>query len=115
MTGRAVRFTLSMVCALILVYGTTVSAFPLLAQNWRDLGPRERYDALQNYWQHEQLPQDRQRDVEKRYERWQGLSPEERARIRKNYERYQQLPPQDRERFRRKYEKWRKESQPPAP
>jgi len=115
MTGRTVGSALSIACALIIASVPPVQAFPLVAQNWRDLGPRERYDALQNYWQHQRLPQERQRDVEKRYERWQGLSPEERARVRQNYERYQQLPPQDRERFERKYQKWQKESRPQPP
>lgn len=79
------------------------------AQSWQDLGPRERYDALQNYRRHEQLPQERQQDVEKHYQRWHDMSPDERARVRQNYERLQQLPPQERERFQRKYKKWKGE------
>ena len=86
-------------------------AFPLLAQNWRELSPGERYDALQNYRQHERLPEDTRRAIEKRYERWQQMSPEERERIRQNYQRLQQLPPQERERIQRKYEKWRQQGQ----
>jgi len=109
---RAARRTTSL---WLIALASTAAAYPLLAQNWRDLGPKERYDAMQNYWQHQRLPQERQRDVERRYQRWQGLSPEQRARIRQNYERYQRLPPQDRERFQRKFEKWQKQSQPPPP
>ncbi len=90
--------------------------FPMImAQNWRELGPRERYNALQNYWRHERLPPDRQRDVEKRYERWQSMSPDERNRIRQNYERYRQLPPQERERAQRRYDKWVQQGGPPPP
>lgn len=81
----------------------------LLAENWRDLSPGQRYKALQNYQRHEQLPQDNQQDIERRYQRWQRMSPDERDRIRQNYERLQQLPPSDRERFQRKYEKWRQQ------
>jgi hypothetical protein len=104
--------------ALALAFTATVMArgaagFPLLAQNWRDLSPKERYDALQNYRRHEQLPADRQRDIEKRYEQWNTLPQDERERIRQNYERFKQLPPQDRERFERKYEKWRRHAEPP--
>jgi hypothetical protein len=88
-------------------------AYPLLAENWHDLSPKQRYDALQNYWQHEQLPQDRQRDIEQRYERWRSMPPDQRARIRQNYERYRQLPPRERERFQQKYEKWRHQGGPP--
>lgn len=88
-------------------------AQPQLAQGWPDFSPRERYDAMQNYWQHERLPHERQQDIQKRYERWQGMSPEERDRIRQNYERFRQLPPGERERFQRKYEKWKQQSEPP--
>ena len=102
---------LGMVCAL-LIFAPGASAFPLMAQNWQQLNPRERYDALQNYRQHQKLPEERQRDVEKRYERWQSLSPAERGRVRENYERFRQLPPQERERFERKSEKWRNQGQP---
>jgi hypothetical protein len=111
MRGRAATFILA--CILVAT-ARGVYAHPLLAQQgWRDLSPKERYDALQNYWRHERLPEDRRRDVEKRYERWQGMSPDERARIRQNYDRLRQLPPGERERFQRKYEKWKQEGQPP--
>ena len=90
MIRRAATLTLALIG--LLVVGTTrAQAGPLLAQNWRELGPKERYDTMQNYWRHQQLPQDRQRDIEKRYERWQGMSPDEPARVRQNYERYRQL------------------------
>src|SRR5215475_4219270 len=101
-------------CALLILGCLLASAsIPggLAAQSWLDLNPKERYDALQNYRQHEQLPEDRQREVEKGYERWQQMSPDERQRVRKNYERFRQLPPQERERFQRKYQKW-KQNQP---
>jgi hypothetical protein len=84
----------------------------LIAERWRDLSPRQRYDTLQNYWRHQQLPADRQREIEQRYERWRGMSPDERDRIRQNYERLRQLPPQERERFQRKYDKWRQKGEP---
>ena len=98
-----------------LVAAGRVSAAPLLAQNWRDLSPKERYDALQNYRRHEQLPEDRQRDIEQGYERWRNLPPDERDRVRQNYQRFQQLPPQERERFERKYEKWKQQHAAPPP
>jgi hypothetical protein len=85
----------------------------LIAENWRDLSPQQRYRTLQNYWQHEQLPPDRQREIEQRYQRWRGMSPEERSRIQQNYQRFQQLPPQEREQFQRKYDRWRQKGQPP--
>ena len=79
------------------------------AESWGDLSPRERYQSLQNYWHHEQLPQARQREIEQRYERWRSMSPDERARVRQNYERFKKLPPRERERFQRKYDKWRRQ------
>jgi hypothetical protein len=111
------RGSITLICLLVvaicLVCPCRVRAFPPLAQNWRDLSPAERYDALQNYRQHQRLPEDSQRDIEKRYQRWQQMSPDERERIRQNYERMQQLPPQERERLQRKYEKWRQQTAPP--
>ena len=95
------------------VLGLAAAALPARAQKWQQLGPKERYKALQNYYRHEQLPQERRHDIEKRYERWQGMSADERNRIRQNYERFRQLPPQERERMQRKYEKWRRGGEPP--
>jgi hypothetical protein len=88
-----------------------VSAQTHLAESWRDLSPKERYRTLQNYWQHEQLPQQRQREIEQRYQRWRSMSPDERERVRRNYERFKKLPPQERERFQRKYDKWRRQGE----
>ena len=84
-----------------------------LAEGWRDLSPKERYQSMQNYWHHQQLPQERQREIEQRYEHWRSMSPDERARVRQNYERFKKLPPQERERFQRKYDKWRRQGEVP--
>ncbi len=89
-----------------------VCASPLLAQNWRELSPGERYETLRNYRQHERLPEDSQRDIERRYERWQRMSPDERDRVRQNYERLRQMPPPERERLQRRYDKWRRQGEP---
>jgi hypothetical protein len=80
----------------------------LWAQGWQDLSPRQRYDALRNYREHEQLPRERQDEIEKRYERWQTMPETERDRIRRNYERYRALPSPEREQFQRKYERWKR-------
>jgi len=107
MTGHVLR------SAGVLVV-TLAVAGPLRAQNWKDFSPKERYDALQNYQRHQQLPEERQKDVEQGYERWRKMPPDERARVRKNYDRLQRLPPKEREQFDRKYEKWRQQhDQPP--
>jgi hypothetical protein len=106
---RAIALALAIGASLAL----TAAASPAHAQRWQQLGPKERYKALQNYYRHEQLPQERQRDIQKRYEHWQSMSPDERNRIRQNYERFRQLPPKERERMQRKYEKWRRQGAPP--
>jgi|SRR5579862_401728 len=111
MPRQVVIYRLGVLCVGLFV-ARAACGFPLLAQNWRDLGPKERYDAMQNYRRHEQLPADRQRDIENRYQQWRNMSPDERNRVRQNYERFKQLPPQERERFERKYQKWRRETPP---
>lgn len=112
MLGRRIALPLVSI-AIYLAHPCPAAASPLLAQNWRELSPSERYNALRNYRQHERLPEDSRRDVERRYERWQQMSPDERERVRQNYERLQQLPPQERDRLNRKYEKWRQQADPP--
>jgi hypothetical protein len=106
--------TIALLLAGSLIAGVwIVSAQTPPAEGWHDLSPKERYQSLQNYWHHEQLPQERQREIEQRYERWRSMSPDERARIRQNYERFKKLPPQERERFQRKYDKWRRQGEAP--
>jgi len=87
-------------------------AWSQLAQNWQDLGPRERFDAMRNYKQHRDLPEERQRDLEDRYERFQQMAPEEQRRIRQNYERLNQLDPQERARFEKRYQRWKRRTAP---
>jgi len=112
MKGRAATF--GFMLSGLVVASLVGSVRPIVAQNWHDLGPKERYDAMQNYWRHQRLPEDRQRAVEEHYERWRTLPPDQRDRVRQNYERFRQLPPQERERFEKKYQKW-KEQAPPQP
>ena len=111
MPGRTALLTV-LAFAACLPFPSGGVAFPLLAQNWRELSPGERYETLKNYQQHERLPEDDRRDVEKRYERWQQMSPAERDHVRQNYERFQQLPPQERALIQQKYEKWRRQAEP---
>jgi hypothetical protein len=113
MSRRVIPYVLCLVCVGTVPAGIAVG-LPLLAQNWHDFSPKERYDALRNYRRHQQLPAERQRDIEKGYERWRRLPPDERARVRQNYERFKQMPPRERERFERKYEKWRRHAEPPT-
>ena len=75
----------------------------MLSQNWRDYGPRDRYEALRNYRQYQSLPNERREDLQKNYERWRAMPQQERERIRQNYERYRQLPPEQRNQLRERY------------
>lgn len=112
MPGRIV--TLALVAGLtLLATARPGHAHLRFAQEWPDLSPAERYQTLRNFRRHERLPQERRRDIERRYDRWRHMSPDERERIRQNYQRFRQLPPRERERFERKYKKWRQEGEPP--
>jgi len=112
MSRRRLAIATLLVCSGLLSFAPSRGASTfLLAQNWQDYSPRERYEALRNYRRHEQLPEDRQREVEKQYERWQGMPEQERAKIRENYERYQNLSPREQERLERRYRDMKKGDQ----
>src|SRR5207249_1743653 len=68
------------IVAVLMLSGALLSGLPkspgfsgALAQNWQELSPRQKYDALRNYRQYEQLPEGHQRDIEQRYQRWQAM------------------------------------------
>lgn len=86
-----------------------------VAQSWQEMSPRQRYDAMQNYWDYERQPEANRRRLDQQYERWQQLSPEEQERVRRNYDKWQQLPPGEQQRFEEKYEKWKRQAEPPPP
>jgi len=83
------------------------------AQEWRDMSPKQRYDAMQNYWDYEKRPEPERQQMEEQYQQFQALPPADQERVRKNYERWQNLPDADRRRFERKYEKWRRQEAAP--
>jgi hypothetical protein len=99
--------------AAVLAAPQRADAYPLLAQQWRDLSPKERYDAMRNYDYFQRLPQDRKQDVERDYERWRNMPPDKRDRVRQNYQRFERLGPREREQFERKYQKWKQQAEPP--
>ncbi|OFV87481.1 MAG: hypothetical protein A3J75_03490 [Acidobacteria bacterium RBG_16_68_9] len=96
---------------LLVAHGAAVG-FPLLAQNWQEYSPGERYEALRNYRRHQKLPRRDQQEVERQYQRWQNLEPDKRARIRENYERYRSLPPGEQDQFERRYRSWKRQQEP---
>lgn len=60
-----------------------------LAEGWDDLSPAQRDRALRNYQNYMQLPAEKRRDVDQRYEKW------------------KRLPRNDQDRFRRKHDQYR--------
>lgn len=93
--------------------GVLLWPFEGYAQSWKDMSPRQRYDAMQNYRRFEQQPTNQQHKLQENYQRWQGLSPQEQERLRHNYERWQQMPPAEQRRLEEKYERWKKEGEDP--
>ena len=83
-----------------------------LAQSWQEMSPGQRYEAMRNYQQHENLPPERQQDIEQRYQRWQEMPESERNRIRQNFQRYQSLPKAQQDDFEKRYERWKQTPQP---
>ena len=78
-----------------------------LNQSWRDLSPKERSRALENYQRFQKLSPKGRRGIEERYHRWQQLPDQERDRIRRNYKRYRDMDSDEKEEFNRKYKRWR--------
>lgn len=105
------RHWLSAILLLVVLAGGISCPDISLAQNWQDYSPSERYEALRNYRRHQELPRDKQRDVEQQYQRWQNLPEGERDKIRKNYERYREMPQGERDQFERKYRTWQRGDQ----
>jgi hypothetical protein len=83
-----------------LFFGVLGGALPLwrapAEAQWKKYGPGERYQALQNYERHRELPKQQRKEIERQYQRFQQMPDEERERIRKNYQRFQQMPPAQR-------------------
>lgn len=61
-----------------------------IAESWDDLSSSQRDRALRNYQRYLELPPEKKRDIDKRYEKWKTL------------------PRDDRERFRRKHDEYRR-------
>lgn len=93
---------------LLLAMPRTVWADP-----WQDMSPRQRYDALQNYYDYQSQPQERRDQVQRDYERWQQLPPQEQERLRRNFEKWQRMPPEEQQQLQRKYETWKRRDEAP--
>ena len=76
---------------------------------WKEYGPGKRYQALQNYERHRELPKQQRKEIERQYQRFQQMPDAERERIRKNYQRFQQMPPRQRSEIENRSRSQRKE------
>ncbi len=63
-------------------------SWPQLAESWDDLSPSQRERALRNYRSYQELPADKQRDIDQRYEKWKKLPPSDQDRYRQKHDQY---------------------------
>lgn len=59
-----------------------------LAESWDDLSPAQRDRALRNYQNYMQLPTEKRRDVDQRYEKWKRLPRNAQDRFRRKHDQY---------------------------
>ena len=74
---------------------------------WQSLTPEEQWRAWENYQRYQQLPEQRQKNLERRYQQFRDMPPQERQRLRQNYDTYRGLPPRQRQEFIDKYHRWK--------
>ncbi len=61
---------------------------PQLAESWDNLTPSQRERALKNYQRYMELPPQKRRDIDQRYEKWKALAPSDQDRFRKKHDEY---------------------------
>jgi hypothetical protein len=61
---------------------------PQLAESWDDLSPSQRERALRNYKSYQELPADKKRDIDQRYEKWKKLPRSDQDRYRQKHDQY---------------------------
>jgi hypothetical protein len=59
-----------------------------LAASWDQLSPDQQDKAIRNYGRYLQMPDEKRRSVDKRYEKWRRLRPEDQERFRHRHEEY---------------------------
>jgi uncharacterized protein DUF3106 len=62
-----------------------------IAESWDDLSPGQRDRALKNYQHYMQLPDDKRRSIDQRYEKWKKMPRSDRDRFRKKHDEYRGL------------------------
>jgi hypothetical protein len=61
---------------------------PQLAESWDDLSPSQRERALRNYKSYQELPADKKRAIDQRYEKWKKLPRSDQDRYRQKHDQY---------------------------
>ena len=61
---------------------------PQLAESWDDLSPSQRDRALRNYKSYQELPADKKRDIDQRYEKWKKLPRSDQDHYRQKHDQY---------------------------
>jgi len=59
-----------------------------IAESWDDLSPSQRDRALQNYHHYLELPADKKRDMDQRYEKWKKMPRTDQDRLRRKHDEY---------------------------
>lgn len=62
-----------------------------VAESWDDLSQGQRDRALHNYRQYMELPDDKRRSIDQRYEKWKKMPGTDRDRFRKKHDEYRGL------------------------
>jgi hypothetical protein len=101
------RLAVGIAGLLLLLAGTPVGAQRPAGRGWQDLSPDERSRAWQNYQRYRQLPEHKQRTLDRRYQQFRSMPPQEQDRLWRNYEHYRGLDPGQRQRFGEQYHRWR--------
>jgi hypothetical protein len=78
-------------------------------RSWQSLSPEERQRAWENYQRYREMPDGRQRMIDRRYQQFRQMPPEQRKRLRQNYEAYRGQRPEQRREFTEKYRRWKKQ------
>jgi hypothetical protein len=78
-------------------------------RSWQSLSPEEQQRAWENYQRYRDMPDGRQRMIDRRYQQFREMPPEQRQRLRQNYEAYRGQAPEQRREFTEKYRRWKKQ------
>lgn len=100
------RFRLALAAGVLVA---SVAAAQWSGRPWESLSPEEQQRAWDNYQRYHNMPDGRQRMIDRRYQQFQQMPPEERERLRQNYQTYRGQQPDQRRQFTEKYRRWKSE------